>query len=99
MAKAIAIHDGDARRAVAQSPAISTREKSHASSATLTASLAAITITRRVMDVVEDSADIQEKGGRNCTMVSCENHAAVRSRAPGSGPSGPPLTGLHYPLG
>jgi ubiquinone/menaquinone biosynthesis C-methylase UbiE len=46
--------------------------------------LAAITITRRVMDVEEDSADIQEKGGRNCTMVSCENHPAVRSRAPGS---------------
>src|SRR5258705_8417558 len=64
MTKAIVIQKGDARRAVAQSAAISTREKSHASRATLTASLRAITITRRAMDGEEDSADIREKAAQ-----------------------------------
>jgi hypothetical protein len=65
---------------VAQSAAMSTRENSHASKATLTASLRAITVTRRARDGEGDSADIQEKWA-NCTMVSCENHPAVRRRA------------------
>src|SRR5262249_11785902 len=51
----------DARRAVAQSVPMSTRENSHPSSRMLTASLMAMTITRRVVDCEEESAGIQAK--------------------------------------
>src|SRR5215471_14692263 len=83
MANAIVIQTGDARRAVAQMAAISTRENSQASSATLTTSLMAMTITRRAVDGVEESADMQEKAVP-LYYGFARKSPAVRSRAAGS---------------